>query len=58
MTLLLFVGQITGGVLLDVFLEGSFDPIQIVAGFIIVLGFSMNAYMTKPKETVTASPPS
>lgn len=50
MTLLLFVGQITGGVLLDVFLEGSFDPIQIVAGLIIVLGFSLNAYMTRPVD--------
>ena len=48
MTLLLFVGQITGGVLLDVFLEGSFAPIQVLAGLIIVIGFSMNAYMTKP----------
>jgi bacterial/archaeal transporter family-2 protein len=53
MTLLLFVGQITGGVLLDVFLEGSFDPVQIVAGFVIVLGFSLNAYMTRPEETST-----
>ena len=48
MTLLLFVGQITGGVLLDIFLEGSFAPIQILAGLIIVIGFSLNAYMTKP----------
>jgi len=51
MTLLLFLGQITGGVLLDVFLEGDFDPIQIVAGFIIVLGFSLNAYMTRPSSS-------
>jgi bacterial/archaeal transporter family-2 protein len=43
MTLLLFVGQITGGVLLDVFLEGSFAPIQVIAGLVIVIGFSMNA---------------
>jgi bacterial/archaeal transporter family-2 protein len=48
MTLLLFVGQITGGVLLDVFLEGSFAPIQVLAGLIIVVGFSLNAYMTRP----------
>lgn len=48
MTLLLFVGQITGGVLLDIFLEGYFAPIQVIAGLIIVIGFSMNAYMTKP----------
>lgn len=48
MTLLLFIGQITGGVLLDIFLEGSFAPIQIVAGLIIVIGFGMNTYMTKP----------
>ncbi len=48
MTLLVFIGQITGGVLLDIFLEGSFSPIQILAGMIIVLGFSLNAYMTKP----------
>ena len=47
MTLLLFVGQITGGVLLDVFLEGSFSPMQLVAGLIIVAGFSLNAYLTK-----------
>ncbi len=48
MTLLVFIGQITGGVLLDIFLEGSFSPIQILAGMIIVIGFSLNAYMTKP----------
>ncbi len=48
MTLLLFIGQITGGVLLDIFLEGSFAPIQILAGLIIVIGFSINAYMTNP----------
>jgi transporter family-2 protein len=47
MTLLLFVGQITGGVLLDVFLEGSFAPLQLAAGLIIVAGFSLNAYLTK-----------
>lgn len=50
MTLLLFIGQITGGVLLDIFLEGTFAPVQIVAGLIIVIGFSMNAYMTKPSR--------
>jgi len=49
MTLLIFIGQITGGVLLDVFLEGTFAPIQIVAGMIIVIGFTLNAYMTKPE---------
>lgn len=48
MTLLLFIGQITGGILLDVFLEGRFAPIQMVAGLIIVLGFGLNAYLTKP----------
>jgi hypothetical protein len=48
MTLLVFIGQITGGVLLDIFLEGSFAPIQILAGMIIVIGFTLNAYMTKP----------
>jgi transporter family-2 protein len=47
MTLLMFIGQITGGVLLDIFLEGSFAPVQIIAGFIIVIGFSLNAYMTQ-----------
>jgi len=52
MTLLLFVGQITGGVLLDVFLEGSFAPIQILAGLIIVVGFCLNAYMTKTPAKV------
>lgn len=45
MTLLLFIGQITGGILLDIFLEGTFAPVQIVAGFIIVIGFGMNAYI-------------
>lgn len=50
MTLLLFVGQITGGVVIDIFLEGKFNPVQIIAGIIIIIGFSLNSYMTKSSE--------
>ncbi len=55
MTLLIFIGQISGGVLLDIFLEDSFAPIQIFAGFIIVIGFTLNAYMTKPLPETSQS---
>lgn len=47
LTILTFVGQIFTGVILDATLEGAFAPLQLVAGSIIVIGFVINAYMTK-----------
>lgn len=50
LTILMFVGQIFCSVILDATLEGTFAPLQLVAGCIIVIGFAINAYMTKAIE--------
>lgn len=59
LTLLLFVGQLFGGMALDYFVSGDFSLQKIVGGFLVVIGLSYNLWIDarskKEKNTKNVS---
>ena len=53
-TLLLFIGQIFTGILLDVLLSKTYSIKQIVGGLFVIIGLSINLYIDR-KDTKTQS---
>lgn len=49
-TILIFVGQITGGIILDYLLNDIFSFGKVIGAFIILLGVLMNLYFDHPHQ--------
>ncbi len=58
LTLLLFVGQLFGGMLLDYFVDGDFSLQKVIGGLLVVVGLSYNLWVdskSKNEENNTHS---
>lgn len=56
LTLLLFVGQLFGGMLLDYLVSGDFSLQKVVGGLLVLVGLSYNLWVdsrSKKEETST-----
>ena len=42
LTLLIFMGQVFAGVLIDVFISGAFDPRNLIGGILVAFGLGVN----------------
>lgn len=55
LTLLLFVGQLFTGIILDFILSGKISIWQVVGGILVIIGLSYNLYIDRVEEIEVAS---
>lgn len=55
LTLLLFVGQLFTGIILDFILSGKISLCQVIGGILVIVGLSYNLYIDKIEEIEVAS---
>lgn len=55
LTLLLFVGQLFTGIILDFILSGKISIWQVVGGILVIIGLSYNLYIDRIEEVEVAS---
>ncbi|GIM32806.1 DMT family transporter [Paraclostridium bifermentans] len=55
LTLLLFVGQLFTGIILDFILSGKISIWQVVGGILVIVGLSYNLYVDRVEEIEVAS---
>lgn len=55
MTLLLFVGQLFAGVIIDSLMTHHFSVGQVIGGLFVALGFTINLIIDKKPHTVSAA---
>ena len=55
LTLLLFVGQLFTGIILDFILLGKISIWQVVGGILVIIGLSYNLYIDRVEEIEVAS---
>lgn len=49
MTLLLFIGQVFSGIVLDIILTSQFSTINLIGGILVTIGLTINVLMDKKK---------
>lgn len=55
LTLLLFVGQLFTGIILDFILSGKISIFQVIGGILVIVGLSYNLYIDRIEEVEVAS---
>lgn len=55
LTLLLFVGQLFTGIIIDYFSTVKISIYQVIGGILVVVGLGYNLYIDKSKEKETVS---
>lgn len=52
LTLLIFLGQLATGIIIDYFISGDLPLLKILGGLLVVIGFSYNLLVDKESEQV------
>lgn len=55
LTLLIFVGQLFTGIILDFILSGKISIWQVIGGILVIIGLSYNLYIDRVEEIEVAS---